>query len=241
MKTCMHNPTDRNETIAALEARLNRLERSARRWRTTVLGMGLALAAVVLVAAGPGGAPELIEARKFQVVDAGGNPMIALSSNSMGGMVLIYNNSKSPVVVAGASPAGGAMGISNRQGNPVGLMEATAVGGSILAKSNDGRDLAAIGSRGDGGALVINNAAGKNALVLRTQNNSGQLDINGAHGKPVFSALAYGLGGGMVLVDTTGTPRITMVCDDRSGVVSLFNPEGGMTWQAPNAGFMGGK
>lgn len=238
-----HNPTmmDQNETIKQLEERLSRLENSARGWRKAFLGMAALLGFVTLVAAGPSGIAELIQARNIEVVDAAGNPLISLTSNEMGGMMLVFNNQKSPVVVAGASPQGGTLGISNIEGNPVGLMESTELGGSVSTKSYTGQTLAAFGVTPDGGAVLVNNNMGRNRVILKTKEEGGQVDILSRNGKPVFSMLPYGVGGGLVMLDTVGTARMTIVCDETSGVISLFNPTGNMTWQAPNAGFFGGQ
>lgn len=231
-----------DERIALLENRLVTMERTTKRWRTGFIGALASAALLVLMGAGPGGIPDLIQAHAFQVVDMEGKPIIALSGNAGGGgMMMVFNGNGKPIVLAGASASGGVLGISNDQGAPLALMEATPSGGTVSTRGANGLNLAQMGARAEGGIFVLNNGSGVNNVVLRTEAAGGALDLNGPQGKRLVSALGSRSGGGIVVLDTAGAARTTISCGDDTGVISLFGTSGKIRWQAPSLGFSGGE
>lgn len=130
------------------QERLSRLERQVRRYRN--LTALLLLAVVALLASGAGDpVPEVLRARRFEMVAEDGRPLAALRPTS----------------------TGGAIGIFNLKGEPAGLLTADATGGGLLnIISAQGRNgVLMLGTNADqtGGAVTVYNSAEQEVVTLR--------------------------------------------------------------------------
>ncbi len=131
-----------------METRLALLEREVRRARRMTVLLLIALAALVGYGAGET-VPEVVRAKRFELVDGAGRPLVALRSTSQGG----------------------AIGVFSRSGNLAAVLTADETGGGLLnvASGRGGNGVLVLGSNADGtgGALTVFNRAEKEIVTLR--------------------------------------------------------------------------
>lgn len=131
-----------------METRVARLERELRRSRWITVLLLIALAALLGYGAGES-IPEVLRAKRFEMVDDAGRPLLALRPTS----------------------SGGAIGVFSRSGNLAAVLTADETGGGLLniASAGGGNGVLVLGSNaeGTGGALTIFNGAEKEVVTLR--------------------------------------------------------------------------
>ena len=120
-----------------IEQRLAKLERTSRYWRFTAVALGLTLVAITAMGLADDAeqVPDVIRARRFEVVNEQGTPQVILSQHEQ---------------------LGGAIGTYNPQGERVVLisLNATGVGGVINTFDGKGGELVSIGTTEDGAGAV---------------------------------------------------------------------------------------
>lgn len=134
--------------MSALEARISRLEVQLRFHRR--LTMLLAICVIVLLGLGATqGVPEVIRAKRFELVDDAGMPLVAMRPTSMGG----------------------AIGVFNKKGQVAGVLTADETGGGLLnILSSQGKNgVLLLGTNADvtGGAVTVYNRREQEVVTLR--------------------------------------------------------------------------
>jgi hypothetical protein len=150
-------------TPPSLEVRLAELERSVR--RTRLLCLALVLAAVVATAAPMSPSTpevsEVLRARAFEVVDAGGRVVASLDATPGGGRARVLSTT-------------GTSGVDTL---------VTEAGGRVVVFSEAGRFRVALGNDQFGGALTIANADGSLVCMARVdEKGEGALTASGRQG-----------------------------------------------------------
>jgi hypothetical protein len=145
--------------IAALESQVRVLRRSL-----------LALAGVIVVggllaATSMQNVPEVIKAKKFQVVNDSGQAMVELREPFQGALVIRTEEGK-PAVILTASH-GGLLDLRDKDGKTRAILAVTAEeGGGLDLHNKDGMTVAVLGSDEDGNGVL--NLASKNGESAAT-------------------------------------------------------------------------
>jgi hypothetical protein len=127
----------------------------------------LVVAGIALAATSMQGVPDVIQAKRFLVVDDEGKLMVGLTSD----------------------PFGGNLSISNKDGKTVASLSAMPSGGGDLSISNkDEKTVALLCGCSDGGGLTIYNKDEKEVANLYAHPDRGYLNIYNKDEKTVFSA-----------------------------------------------------
>jgi len=112
---------------------------------------GLVVVGGLLAATSLQSVPDVIQARKFQVVNNEGKAMVDIFATANGGRLRI--SSKDGKQVAGiqaTADGGGTLGIHHKDGKPVAGFSATTDGGLLSVYNKDGKPVAGIGTTADG-------------------------------------------------------------------------------------------
>src|SRR4029450_660908 len=96
-------PSMRKDNSAIMHARLTILERRVRGYQRLTLGLGLVL--VIGISLGAVAMPsvaDVLQARRFEVVDEAGRVVVAAYATSVGGRLEVVSNTGQPVFSAGS-------------------------------------------------------------------------------------------------------------------------------------------
>jgi hypothetical protein len=104
------------QRLAAVEDRQRDLARSLGRWRLACAGLAIAAVGMIVVAAGPdggvAGVPDVIQARKFEVVDGNGKSICSIEQVAGNGELHLHGRDGSQVEFFTA-PDGGEADLSS--------------------------------------------------------------------------------------------------------------------------------
>jgi len=173
--------------VTHIERRLEKLETQNRRLRAGFGALLLAGSTIFLVGAS-GNVANVVTARRMEIVDAAGHPVVALGEDNGHGFVALLD------------------GAGNFK---VHLAEQTA-GGTITLKNQRNQDLVVMGSD-DGGAGAIvtyDNGAREHVKIGTTHSGAGAVTTFGGDGARLISMTATTTGDGLVATfDRSGRVR----------------------------------
>ena len=117
----MSSTIDRLERrMTSMEQQIRATRRAADRYRRAAVGLGLGLVAVTMLAAdGDPALPEVIQARRFEVVDHAGHVVVALAAGELGGEVNVWSNEHFNVARLWVNASGGDLALWNKDGTNV--------------------------------------------------------------------------------------------------------------------------
>ena len=151
------------------DTRIQSLETQVRTLKRMLFGVfGLVLVGGLLAATSMQSVPDVIQAKKFQVVNEEGKVVASFYSN-MGGSMLSVSNKDGEVVVGLGSDevnGGGVLGINNKDGKRVAGIHAGKNGGVARVLNNKFTEVAGIRATPDGGVLGLFNNEGKLTSLL---------------------------------------------------------------------------
>jgi hypothetical protein len=151
------------------EKRINGLETQVRTLKRIVYGFGcLLVAGIVIGATSLQTVPDVIQAKKFEVVNDEGKVVASFYAN-MGGGMLSFSNKDGEVVAGLGSDevnGGGVLGINNKDGKRVAGIHADENGGVARVFNNKFTEVAGIRATPDGGVLGLFNNEGKLTSLL---------------------------------------------------------------------------
>jgi hypothetical protein len=160
-----------------VERRLEILEAQNRRLRAGFGALTAAVAAVFLLGASDG-VVNLIQARRIEIVDAAGHPLVVLGEKTEGGTLLLKNQRNQDLVSLGYDADGN---------------------GHIRTTSAAGSALTDIGAGDGAGAIVTYDRASREHVKLgTTQTGAGALTTFAADGTRLISLTATTTGDGLV-------------------------------------------
>ena len=156
-----------------MQNEITELRNQVRTLKRIVYGFGcLLVAGVVVGATSLQTVPEVIQAKRFEVVNDDGKTVAEIFADEDGGALRILNKDGQPVVGFFADEDGGMLGISNKDGTPVSGLYSDKDGGVLRIYSKDGASVATIFAREDGGAFGILNKDGGTVVGLFSDDNS---------------------------------------------------------------------
>lgn len=178
--------------MQTLEKRLQKLEASNRRYQTIIVLMISSVALFFMAFKKPYSAPDVIQAKRFEVVDNNGRVLVTLNQDDGKGLIKTYNRAGRKLVnITYTTNEEGYFGIEDGQGNE--LMR--------FSSSNDG----------GGGYIGVYNPEGKRTLTLCNDQGGGNVYISDSEGKTRGLIQCNGSGGGMMnLYNTNGQTAIKL-------------------------------
>ena len=124
-----------------MQNEITELRNQVRTLKRIVYGFGcLFVAGLVVGATSLQTVPDVIQAKRFEVVNGEEKVVAAIYADANGGGLIIYNKDEIPVAAIGATADGGALGINNKDGKPVVLTGAIANGsGGVTTYNSKGK------------------------------------------------------------------------------------------------------
>ena len=259
----MSDVSDSLSTLDALRARLDRVEaasqataKSARRWRRAALAIGaIAVAFGAMAATQSARTPDVIRARRFEVVDQHDKIVLLAGIGQNGGQIDVWGAGGTNVVRVSANTDGGDIVVWNGKGQAVGAMYATSAGGrveasmpegaailraegaapSVVLADGDSRPRFVATVAGDAAGVSVRHSAGHELVALGASPGSGGIvRVAEPDGTLAAQMLAYDFGGVIECASRTGGRAAMFGCNspDTGGSLSLFAPDGNETLSA---------
>ena len=156
------------ERIAVLELQYRTMKRIVLgvAW---VISLNFAICALIIVGfvVSNTNAPDVIQAKKFEVVNDDGKPVVVIGSGAYGGSWRIDNNEGNPVAQIFSRAEGVVWAVSNKEGKPVVGINASASGGLLGVFDKDRKIVVGLYADTGGGSLAISNKDGERVALIR--------------------------------------------------------------------------
>jgi hypothetical protein len=182
----MHNA---EEHYMSTNTRIESLEHQVRTLKRMLLGVfGLVVVGGLLAATTLQSVPDVLRAKKFEVVNDEGKVIVRLSNLEGGGvdngMLETRNSAGQRLVALGAIPGGGVVETQNGKGQTLVLLGVTTEGtGSVKTQNGKGQSLVQLGvTVGGEGAVTTENGKG-GTLVRLGVTTDGQGSVTTQNGK----------------------------------------------------------
>ncbi len=207
----------------SLEDRVLALERTAKRWRRAAVVLGVVVLVTGTVAASQEEEPtKLIRARRFEVINERGVPVVAMTSDKRNdsGIVVVSNSKRRPIVglTPGPQGQGGLIVYNERRRNVVTITAANGHGVMLLGSDSDKRVVSLGVDRSGNGFLTLDHNK-EDEVAL----GSGSITI----GNKPSVVLDVDDGDGTVLLrGRTGAPAVMLNAMKGSGEVIVFDAKG---------------
>ncbi len=212
----------------SLVARVNRLERENRRLKRIVLSAGVLLAAGVLLGpAPPKGAPKILKAREFQVVDDDGATRVALRLEASGEPRMTFSGAGGSEVLLGLSEKRLVLTLKDA-GQVRASLEAGPEGTQLRLESQDGKRAAKLRAGGDLGLFVNQVGSGRHGASLAIGDSGPALSLSSPDeaGAPILG-LQISPALGPILAVTRGSAGVALnVSRDDDPSVTLTDSQG---------------
>ncbi|MCZ6836154.1 MAG: hypothetical protein O7G85_10305 [Planctomycetota bacterium] len=241
--------------LSALELDLTRSRRDLRRYRGVMLMLVFGLIGLGTLAANQSSTiSEVIQAKRFEVVDDDGHLVLALSSSAFGGQLDLWNKTKQNLLRLSGSAHGGDIALWNKDGvnvygayatrdgaatslwNKTGRSIFTAYtqpngGGKVEVSNLNGQTVAALSSVHEvGGVFALLNDQQQRILLTGAHQDGGAMNIFNNRGIPIF-IVGYGpdhVSGEIGIRNGHGNQIFGAGADtDGNGHMTIYNTEGG--------------
>ena len=215
--------------IIALEEQMRQNHRRAARYRFTTMALGVGLVGMVTVAASMGPEiPEVIQARRFEVIDQDGHVVVAASSGSAGGELNVWSADKHRNVGRlWVNDHGGDLAIWNNSGRNVLGAFATPTGGELSIWNADGVRALRVDTGPVGGRLEIHDYRQHGPVVAASSSeHGGNITIGGPAGRGVWEVRATETGADTVLASPTGQVLMISRAAEAGGSLAIHNAAG---------------
>ena len=120
-----------------------------------------------MAATGVRSVPDVIQAKKFEVVNDDGKVLVRLGANMRGnGSVTTQNGKGQTLVQLGSFDGSGFVETQNGKGQTLVALGTYRGGGSIETQDGKGQSLVNVSSTPSGGEVLVKNSIGKGVLVM---------------------------------------------------------------------------
>jgi hypothetical protein len=159
------------------EQRIKRLEAKNRKLTLSLAVLGMALCGGVLMGQiDPRKVRSVIRAKRFEVINDDGHPVVTLRSWEHGGLLVVQDHQGRPVAVSGSDATGN---------------------GTVYTVSPQGKKLVRLGTNATGnGAIAVNDSVGRVILRLVVNENGGAIGVGNRWGKIVGTLMSNDEGAG---------------------------------------------
>lgn len=215
------------QRLDAIETQLTSARRESRRWRAGAITLAcIGVSAVVLAAAQSTRTPDVVRARRFEVVDQGDKVVLLAGIGQHGGQLDVWGNSGKNALRLGANPNGGDIAVWNGAEQGIAGMYATADGGRVEATAADGSG-AVLRTEGGTPALFITDAQGNPRIAATTTPASSGISIRSAEGKETAALGATPINGGMIRISQEdGSVAVQAVALPHGGSIGVAARDG---------------
>ncbi|MBI1371573.1 MAG: hypothetical protein GC159_02265 [Phycisphaera sp.] len=218
-----------------VEQRLDRLERTNRRWRAACLVTGLALLCVVAVGQAPK-KPKALPAQKIDgrlvvdelVVQEDGKDRIMLIARDGNTLVAQMNDKGEPVLICGTNKESGPfVSMRDSHGKPRLTTTVTDEGTGVSHLDAQGRTRITT-STIDGGTAYTSwhDAAGQSRVTGAASETQGVLNVADERGTPRIMITSSGAGGSVALQDGNGRVRLAESVENNQVLGLLYDELG---------------
>lgn len=220
-----------SQRMEQLEQRMHLLQHAdtrARRWKTTALVAGFAVIGLAGIAATQSaGTPDVLRARRFEVVDQNDKIVMLAGIGQNGGQLDIWANSGTNVVRLGSNADGGDLAMWNNATQGVVSMYATSQGGRIEAVMPDGSGSASLRAETTGPAMMIADGENRPRIVATASGTTTRFTVRTADGNEVVALGALdGQGGTIRVAQTDGSIAAQMLAVENGGSIGCTNRAG---------------
>ncbi len=215
------------QRLDAVETQLSSARRESRRWRAGAITLaGIGVSAIVLAAAQSTRTPDVVRARRFEVVDQGDKVVLLAGIGQHGGQLDVWGNSGKNALRLGANPNGGDIAVWNGAEQGIAGMYATADGGRVEATAADGSG-AVLRTEGGTPALLITDAQGNPRIAATTTPASSGISIRSAEGKEIAALGATPINGGLIrIAQEDGSVAVQAVALPHGGSIGVAARDG---------------
>ncbi len=171
--------------------------------------------------------PDVIRARRFEVVDQNDKVVLLAGIGATGGQIDIWGNSGTNVVRLGSNNDGGDLAVWDSAGHGVAGLYATAQGGRVEAVMPDGSGSAVLRAEGTGPALAIADGEGRPRIAATIAGTAAGLSVRSAAGQELVALGAVeGDGGIMRVSQLDGTVAAQVMALPSGGSIGCANRTG---------------
>jgi len=192
-----------------IEMRLQKLEATNRRYKTILILMIASFATIFMAFRNPKTIPDVVQARKFEVVDYSGNVLVSITQDDGKGLFKTYNkDGKKLVNITYTSNQEGYIGLEDGKGQET----------MRFSSSNDG----------GGGYIGVYNPSGKRTLTLCNDNSGGNIYVGNGNGDTRATIQCNSTAGGFLgLYNSSGFTAIKLTqTSSGNGDLYVNNKEG---------------
>lgn len=215
------------QRLDAIEKELMSTRRESLRWRAGAITLAcIGISAVVLAATQSTRTPDVVRARRFEVVDQSDKVVLLAGIGQHGGQLDVWGNSGKNALRLGANPSGGDIAIWNGAEQGVAGLYATADGGRVEATAADGSS-AVLRTEGGMPALLITDSQGNARIAATTSPTSSGISIRSAEGKETAALGATPINGGMMRISQEdGSVAVQAVALQHGGSIGVAARDG---------------
>ena len=175
-----------------IEMRLQKLEATNRRYKTILIIMIASFATFFMAFKSPKTVPDVIQARRFEVVDYSGNVLANMSQDDGKGIIKTYNTAGKKLV---------------------NITYTTKNEGFLALEDGNGQEMMRFSSsnEGGGGYIGVYNPSGKRTLTLCNDNSGGNIYIGNSDGNTRAVAQCNASAGGyLALYNSSGYTAVKL-------------------------------
>ena len=224
-------------TRMTADTRIESLETQVRTLKRMLVGVfGVVVVGVLLAATTLQTVPDVIRAKKFEVVNDEGKVLAGLGQGTYGSFLTLRNRSEEVFALLYTDGDGSVLSIYNKDGKRGAAILANANGGVVNVANKEGKSVAVVAANADGGVLSIDNTEGKPVVEISANAiGMGRLIVRNTDGKPVAALFAGSDGMGRLSVrNKDGNPVALLSANaDGDGEMKTTDGKGTMTSHTP--------
>ena len=237
-----------------IEMRLQKLESTNRRYKMILVIMIASFATIFMAFRSPKTVPDVVQAKRFEVVDAYGNILVKLSQDANKGIIKTYNTAGQKLVnityttnnegyigledglgketmrlSSSNEGGGGYIGIFNPSGKRTLTMCNDESGGNIYVSNSEGNSRATIQCNSSaGGFMALYNSSGYTAIKLtQTSSGNGDLYVNNKDGDERVRLSVSASAGNFQIKNNAKTMIVEMGgTTGENGTINTYNTSG---------------
>lgn len=211
-----------------IEMRLQKLEATNRRYKMLVILMMASFATVFMAFKSFKAIPELVQAKRIEIVDDNGNVLINLTQDIGKGIIKTYNKEgKKLVNITYTSNNEGFVGIEDGKGQEMMRLSSSSEGGGgyIGIYNPTGKRTMTLCNDNSGGNIYIGNSEGKSRVIMQCNSSAGgYVALYNLNGYAAVKLTQTSSGNGDMYVNNyNGDERVRLSVSSAAGNFQLMN------------------
>jgi len=214
--------------MQTIEMRLQKLEATNSRYKTIISVMIASFAIIFMAFKEPTAVPDVIQAKKFQVVDDNGNILINLAQDNGKGVIKTYNTEgKKLVNITYTTNDEGYLALEDGKGQEMLRFSSSNDGGGgyIGFFSPSGKRTMSLFNDNDGGNIYVNNSDGDKRAAMQCNSSSGGfLGLYNSTGYTAIKLTQTNKGNGDLYINNyNGDERVRLSVSPAAGNIQIRN------------------